>query len=232
MHADVPVRWAGIIGLSAGLLCGGPASALTITQSFGINVNGANAQTINYQQFDSSLGTLTAVTFSLSGQSSGSFSLTAPSTPTAGYTLQSASTEIAAIWNGDSSPDFFATQEDIFSTLTTPTNNFNVARNTTKVFTLSTPTQISSSSLSYNSYFGYFTGAGSVSLDLAQALVYGGLNSSTYDISNMLFGGTGSFATLTYEYTPTPVPAAIPVLGAFAGFSFLRRQRRRVKSTK
>lgn len=54
----------------------GFAGAATITQTFPITITGSNTQGFTWNQFDPALGTLTGITFSMSGTVSGSFTVT------------------------------------------------------------------------------------------------------------------------------------------------------------
>lgn len=219
---------AGVIGLAGAALLAGPASALTITQSLGVDLKGNSTQTLNYNQFDAGLGTLTGVTFTFNGLTTGSFSLSSSSA-----TLSQARERFTLAWNGVGGPSAPSPipRNDITEAVSPVFPDY--ALSGTQVFTVngggdpySLPLQ------AYNSFFGFFTGSSTVSASLSKLLEITATTSTalTSDPSNLNFGGQDAFATLTYSYTPVPAP--LPALGAVAGYGLLRRQRRRLKATK
>jgi hypothetical protein len=219
---------AGVIGLAGAALLAGPASAVSITQSLGVNLSGNSTQTFNYNQFDSSLGALTGVTFTFNGLSTGSFSLDSSSA-----TLTQARERFTLAWNGVGGPGApsLIPRNDITAAVSPEFPDYELTG--TQIFTVNEGGDPYSLPLqAYNSFFGYFTGASTVSASLRKLLEITGTTSTTLtsDPSNLNFGGQNAFATLTYTYTPVPAP--LPALGAVAGYSFLRRQRRRLKATK
>lgn len=229
----VPFAWVGAAGLSAGLLWAAPAIALTITQTESFVIPGSTPVQFSFNQFDPSLGTLTEATLSFSGTTTGSLRLKA-----ATYQVTALSLSTTFGWLDQPLPSV-----DTSVNITSSTNRtlpYAIASTSTaaaRTFTIQGTAPVSTGSSLYSSSqdLSSFIGTGQVSGELQQSLL--GTVSITptpldlLQLNSLSYSGsdpTGGI-TLTYTYDPTPVPAAFPIVGAVLSYSFLRRQRRRVK---
>ena len=189
------------------------AAVISMTRSYTDATSGAT-RLVTFDQFDPSLGTLTAITLSATGASRGSFyvhNLDASEI----LTLNSSTIRSRATLTGDNAPVARITGNTTQAT-TSPGLSYDIDPLQLKTFTISpTPLTLSpindttlysssSAGLLPESGAAYFTGPGTVNFSIAEVWatnITGG--DMTQDYSNLLMSGE---ATLKYVYDPTPVP--------------------------
>jgi len=202
------------------------ASTISISQTSSFVVTGTSSPvSINWQQFDPSLGQLTDVLFSISGSASGSFSLTNID-PEFAISLSNPRDRLRFIFSGVGAPATITSPQTVLSTIS-PAMPFTVNPETSSTFTLTSPqtlTAVSDSSLL--SAQSYFTGVGTVASTVNQAPLLTQTtdgSSGTENYSNLSADGT---VTLTYVYA-VPEPPAIMLAGlGVMGIVFADRSRR------
>jgi len=221
---------AGALGLGAATFDAKSAQAAsTIIQDSAINLTGAS-KTFTFNQFDTSLGTLEAVRFSFQGQSGGSFDVTNSSFINS-TVLSDATYQIGGLWTSPSgAPDPLITSAFQLDVGGYPQN---IAANSAETFTPASKVLSASANFDVDVYSSFFSGDGTVDFLLYQEPNFALSGGSFSAVPNLTFGVEGySSIALEYDYTPSvsnSIPLPLPVLGAVAGYSFLRRQRRRLK---
>jgi len=218
-----------IIGvLSAVTLLAGVARADTIIQNFdtGQITPGSNSET-NFvvNQFDTSLGTLTRVTFAISLDSWGGWyeveNITSNSTEVTGNLQQG----IGAILTGSRVPD------SLDSTLFAGTSKAYILPITGSKDGIYGPEYTNRNQTGPNTGdalsgdFGLYEGTGTYLIDFVSS------QASSHTADGAVEGTFSSassqgFLTVTYEYEAIPEPAAFALVGIGTGLVVIRRRRR------
>ena len=228
-----------IIGLAlAGLAQATPSSY--VTQNLTQNVS-ATSSSFTFNQFDSTLGTLSAVDLIINSSTlQGSVTLTR-SSGTRIYTDLSAQLLLAG--GATLLPDLTTNEyaSPALSFLRTPSGDFTMnGANTSRTFTVNGTTQsligASPVTLSINSsVFANYTGSGTVlyTSSILEGDENTGTGSTALDPSNLL---SPTSLTLRYTYTPSSGPSAVPepgqvaasllLLGGIGGYVFIKRRRK------
>jgi hypothetical protein len=228
-----------IIGLAlAGLAQATPSSY--VTQNLTQNVS-ATSSSFTFNQFDSTLGTLSAVDLIINSSTlQGSVTLTR-SSGTRIYTDLSAQLLLAG--GATLLPDLTNNEyaSPALSFLRTPSGDFTMnGANTSRTFTVNGTTQsligASPVTLSINSsVFANYTGSGTVlyTSSILEGDENTGTGSTALDPSNLL---SPTSLTLRYTYTPSSGPSAVPepgqvaasllLLGGIGGYVFIKRRRK------
>ena len=193
------------------------------TQNYS-NVNGSTAGSglsLNWDKFDTGLGTLTGITMEITGSISGSFDLI-NNDPTPVDIYNSSSTFRMNFSAGTGAPsNIFGTAVSPISTTpgTGALPGTTVAASSSQTFTINGPISLySSGPTDFFANASYFSAAGPASFSTIlfrnfTATVDGSL--FTLDTTSAVMGGT---INLTYEYTPT---SAIPEPGTWAAAALL-----------
>jgi len=189
---------------------------LSSTASF--SASGTSANVLSWAQFDTTLGTLTSVSLTFSGSSSGSFLVNANQGVDASIANPKALIKFQ-FSAGTSTPSQLSGNGSLS---TNPSAPATVTDGNTTTFTFPS-TAISGSRSAWTS-LAYFEGTGSFTTTVTNGI--SGITDGSTDYSNVSALGT---ATLSYEYTPVPVPepstyamAAVGV-GIFSLISWRRR---------
>jgi hypothetical protein len=197
-------------------------SAETVLQSNPYSVGGSFPQTLNWNKFDPSLGTLTGVSLAINGTSSGyvlvqntgvdvlyisgfynkvrltfSGTISNPGSQTSANTLISTDPSIAQL------PAFSAEQFNLHAEALTGLSN------------------------DLTAFLSYFTGPGSFTTDIFQLPSVGSSNGDATDLENSSLA-TGGVVSIVYTYSPVPEPStyALAALGlGIAGFVRARRRK-------
>lgn len=229
-----------IIGLAlAGVAQAVPSSSY-VTQNLTQNVS-ATTSSFTFNQFDSTLGTLSAVDLIINSSTlQGSVTLTRTSGTriftelNAQLLLAGGATLLPDLTDGEyASP--------ALSFLRTPSGDFTMnGANTSRTFTVNGTTQslIGASPVTLNinsSVFANYTGSGTVlyTSSILEGDDNTGTGSTALDPSNLL---SPTSLTLRYTYTPSSGPSAVPepgqvaasllLLGGIGGYVFIKRRRK------
>jgi hypothetical protein len=197
------------------------AAAGSVTESDTISINtetGPASEALSFAQFNSSLGTLNSVTIQATGQAQSVIALVNISGSAVTYSASSTSIPLQLSGNG------LTPVSQTFAN--SSMGGGSVAANST-VYIPMTPAAtlgLSGSDPNLSAYIGN----GSTTLDLG---FLAGTSSETTSNGGSLFVGTDGIAsgqlTVTYNYTPVPLPAALPLLlSGLAGFGAMLRRRK------
>ena len=204
----------------ADLKAAAPAIYISQTNSFSVNPT----QTLSWTQFDSSLGTLTGITFEATSGLTGAF--TVSNLGTSSMNARKSQAENIFEFLGSGSPGL------VFSDTLTPITTTPVSNNTgtaisagqSQVFTITAGQSLSLPITDLFFYANYFIGTGSVlsSASMAINITSTGAN---YTVDSSAAKTEGS-AILTYIYSvPEPSSGSLILLG-LGGLIALRRARR------
>ena len=198
----------------------------TIIQTNTFTVN--PSQSLTWNQFDSSLGTLTGITFSVNAGISGSFTVFNSDTVSGLQVTDSNSRLRFAFGAGTGTPGNVF-NEYIAPIPTSPLSDSvgsPVAANSSQLFTISAGTQyVDLMRDFFSSSQAYFTGLGTVSSVVQQFLAITSTGEN-YNLNSSLTKSSGT-AVLTYTYqVPEPSSGSLILLG-LGGLVALRRMRRR-----
>jgi hypothetical protein len=196
------------------------------TQNFS---NVTTGTSLTWNQFDSSLGTLTGVVFDFGGTLSGSFDIT-DTDSFSDVTVSSPNARLGLSFSGGGAPSPLQGTSATFAT--SPASGFTVSGGATQTFTVDpspfTLTPYTSSNLIASA--AYFTGLSTFNTSILRIMgvtLVGG--TSSQDFSNALADGS---VGLIYTYTPT---SAIPEPGTWAaaallagGAAFVRWRKRKL----
>jgi len=204
------------------------AALVTITQTRDFDIN-LGTESLTWAQFDSGLGTLTSVLYSVAGELTGSF-VVANLSPNA-MTVRNSTNIFDIEFTGPGSPDTFP--GSVLAPITTnpPTGPVGtiVPGATVQVFTIVGNPPLVVPELQLISFASYFTGVGTINSTISQTpevSVTG--DNFAVSMGNVRSVGT---ATLIYVYDTTVIPEPFTVvftggvigIGAVAGW---RRRRR------
>ncbi len=196
----------------------------TILQSSTYSLSGTTPQPVAWNQFDPSVGTLTGISLTVNGTTTGSFTMS--NTSTDPIFLSNPQAALRAIFaSGTDSP---GTKNGSLTTLpTTPSMStpYSLSGTSSQQFSISALTALSpiSSDLTVNS--SYFTGLGSVLMNLLHRLAVTSTDTGSTEQSIASLG-TDGVATLQYTFTAVPEPASLAVLGGCVLGAFLTVRRR------
>jgi len=222
-YPKILIALAFAVALGAEGRAAGPLVYLAQTNSFIVNP----AATLNWNQFDSNLGTLTGITFNVNAGISGSFTVQNFDSATSLQVTDSTSRLRFQFSTGTGSPGNVF-NEYIAPIPTSPSSDATgstVGASSSQVFAINAGTQYADLTRDFfTSSQAYFTGLGTVSSAVAQFLAI----TSTGENYNLNSGNAKSSGTavLTYIYqVPEPSAASLLIFG-LGGLAALRRVRR------
>jgi hypothetical protein len=200
-----------------------PLIYLSQTNNFTVNPSA----TLNWNQFDSSLGTLTGITFSVNAGISGSFTVT-NSDPDSGLQVTDSNSRLRfAFSTGTGSPG------NVFNEFINPIPTLPlsdsagspIAASSSQIFTINAGTQYADLTRDFFSASqSYFTGLGTVTSAVQQFLLVTSTGEN-FNLNSSLTKSSGT-AVLTYVYqVPEPSSGTLLMLG-IGGLIALRRARR------
>lgn len=210
-----------------------PAMAETSFQDKPYSVVGtsgtAATQSLTWDKFDPTLGTLTGVSLSIGGTASGSVSVT--NNDVDALNLFDFFNRVRLTFSGTGSKP--GTQTTTSTALvssplipTTP-GTYSLAGETTQPFSLSPSSQaLSGLSNNLDAFVSYFTGPGTFTTSLIQLPAIGSTNSGFTSIDN---DGLSSFGlvSIVYTYQPVPEPSTYALAAIGLGIAGYVRSRRR-----
>ena len=211
------------VALGAEARAAGPLVYLAQTNSFIVNP----VAPLNWNQFDSNLGTLTGITFNVNAGISGSFTVTNRD-PVSSLFVTDSKSRLRLRFTGTGSPgDIF--NEYIAPIPTSPLSDSTgtvVVADSSQVFTITAGTQYAELTRDFfPTSQAYFTGLGTISSEVQQFL----LITSTGEDFNLSSTNTKSSGTavLTYIYqVPEPSAASLLIFG-LGGLVAMRCVRRK-----
>jgi len=211
------------VALGAEARAAGPLVYLAQTNSFIVNP----VAPLNWNQFDSNLGTLTGITFNVNAGISGSFTVTNRD-PVSSLFVTDSNSRLRLRFTGTGSPgDIF--NEYIAPIPTSPLSDSTgtvVGADSSQVFTITAGTQYAELTRDFfPTSQAYFTGLGTISSEVQQFL----LITSTGEDFNLSSTNTKSSGTavLTYIYqVPEPSAASLLIFG-LGGLVAMRCVRRK-----
>ena len=211
------------VALGAEARAAGPLVYLAQTNSFIVNP----VAPLNWNQFDSNLGTLTGITFNVNAGISGSFTVTNRD-PVSSLFVTDSKSRLRLRFTGTGSPgDIF--NEYIAPIPTSPLSDSTgtvVGEDSSQVFTITAGTQYAELTRDFfPTSQAYFTGLGTISSEVQQFL----LITSTGEDFNLSSTNTKSSGTavLTYIYqVPEPSAASLLIFG-LGGLVAMRCVRRK-----
>ena len=202
------------------------ATVFSISQTNAFTVN--PTQTLTWNQFDSSLGTLTGITFEATSGLSGSF--TVSNQGSSSMTARRSTAENIFEFLGAGSPGVIFS-DSYTPIITTPVSNNTgtvIAGGQSQVFTITAGQSFSLPSADFFSFASYFTGTGTVLSDASMSINITATG-ATFQVDSSAVNTDGS-AILTYIYqVPEPSSGSLILLG-LGGLVALRRARRTRRS--
>ena len=216
------------LALAAGLSASSQAAVSYQSVTNGVTALGT---TFNFNKFNSSLGTLNSITFSiLSSVDSGSFSV--QNNSASAFRVKNTSDSLFVFDNQSSGADYTSGTISLVTTPDTTFPGYLLASNASQSFAITSKSLIGTGpvTIDLSGFFAAYTGSGLVSFDAAI--------SPTVSVGT---GGTPNFdgvlnttaMSLTYDYTaaPAPVPepgqvaASMLLIGGIVGFVIVRRRK-------
>ena len=186
----------------------GPLISISQTNAFSVNP----AQTLTWNQFDSSLGTLTGITFEATSGLSGSF--TVSNQGSSSMTARRSTAENVFEFLGTGSPGviFSDSYTPVITTPVSNTTGTTIAAGQSQVFTITAGQSFSLPSADFFSFASYFTGTGTVLSDASMSINITATG-ATFQVDSNAAKTDGS-AILTYIYqVPEPSSGALLLLG-------------------
>lgn len=218
-----------MVGLAAAALIASSlaANAATIQFSDSIGLQSTNfSDTVNIQQFDSALGTLTAVTVELVGTAQGNASAESLDASPTTVTLSLTATLTASLAGfGTLAEAVPLVQETVNFTAFDGTIDF--AGTSGAEFIDQSATASDTQTYTDAATLAAFTGTSLLSLDVAG--IANSFGTGSGNLLTLLVTNAGADVTVTYTFDEAPIvplPAALPMfLAALGGLGFMRRRR-------
>lgn len=222
---------ASALGLVASLAL--PAVAETSFQDKPYTVVGtsgtAATESLTWDKFDPTLGTLTGVSLSIGGTASGSVSVS--NTDVDALNLFDFFNRVRLTFGGTGSKPAAqtATNTALVSSPLIPTapGTYSLAGESTQGFSLSPATQeLSGLSNNLDAFLAYFTGPGTFTTSLIQLPAIASSNSGFTTIDNSGLSAYG-MVSIVYTYQPVPEPSTYALAAIGLGVAGFVRNRRR-----
>ncbi len=208
------------------LIAAGAANADTIgplTSSISSTATDWN-NTLSFNQFNPSLGTLNSVTLGLSGSST----MTVTFNAIPGRYGSITDPGVTVIFNVNTTNSLFSTPQ-ISLSLTSTGSYTTSTQGGSLVFNLGTTSGPYSNTYTTSNVLAYFTGTGSAILDASTGTYWNGSYISNMANENTNGTTAGLTGQITYNYTPNPVPVPSAVLLLGPGLIGLALIRKRLK---
>lgn len=214
-----------VLALAAALITGASAASYTVSSGDAVNL-GISGSDINFvmPQFDTSLGTLTGVTVSITQSNlGGTFDVTNGGLTGIQVDAVSSDYRVRQVTSGLGYTQQFL---DIAPLVTTPVSNPSPTINLSQTLTFTiTAAQgyIISDQVIGEDFFGAYEGPGTVTFGIRNRLIVTTTGAIfTVDTADSY---TTSQMAITYTYQPIPEPSAA-LLGGLGALALLRRRRR------
>lgn len=223
-------RFLAALLLSCSFAASADAAIITITQDRNFNVN-LGAQVLNWNQFDSGLGTLLSIEYFVDGTLTGSFQVQNQSNTTVA-TARNSQSSLATQFLGAGAPAAFGGTALMPIDTLPPTDlvGTTIPVSSTQVFTLTGPQNLTVPLTNLTASAAYFTGLGTVNSNIEQiaSVTVNGAQVS-FDMSGLNVDGT---ASLVYRYDDGIAAVPEPSTVAFAGIGMLAFAAKRFRSNK
>jgi len=212
------------LALAAGLSIS--SQAATTSQTVSHTFDNSGNSTYSFSQFDSSLGTLTSITYFLvSSVDGGDFYVKNDNVST--VTVKSPKDFLTVVDNQTGFANYDGSNITLVTTPATGSTGFTLAGNSSQTFTVTPKSLIGAGSVSFDlsADIATYTGNGSVTFAASIApsvSITGGV--VTFDMSKVT-NTTVMTMTYTYNAIPEPSVALMLLLGGFAGFVIVRRRK-------
>jgi len=205
--------------------------AETVLQSNPYSVAGSPfPQTLNWNKFDPSLGTLTGVSLTINGTSSGY--VLVQNTDVDPLEISNFFNKVRLTFSGTiSNPGSQTSANTLISTdpsIPSSPAVYQLSGGSTEQFDLGSAQALTGLSNDLTAFLSYFTGPGSFTTNVFQLPAIASSNSGFTDVENSSLA-TGGVVSIVYTYSPVPEPStyAMALAGlACGGYSVFRRRKR------